>query len=129
MNYQEFQTCVRAFFPGIKIFHEHAAIVLKPHAVERFSSRNSGYISEMLTDYNLPYGYYKALSMNHAHDLVIGFRCLVDDDGNHVGGGDPYYVYGYDKSLFYTDETFINLLKIANRSGIFHYDREPEGDR
>lgn len=83
----------------------------------------------MLTDYGLPYGYYKALSMNHAHELVIGFRCLVDDDGNHVGAGEPCYVYGYDKSLFYTDETFINLLKIANRSGIFHYDREPEGNR
>ena len=129
MNYQEFQTCVRAFFPGIKIYHEYAKISLKPHAIERFSFRNSGYISEMQTDYKLPYGYYKALSMNHAHDLVIGFRSPVDIDGNHVGEGEPYYIYGFDKSLFYTEETFINLLKIANRSGIFHYDREPEGDR
>lgn len=126
MNYQEFQTCVRAFFPGIKISHKTASIELKPHNVERFTCNMSKAITELYDQYHLTYGHYLPFELDQAYPLIIWFYSAVNTDGDHVGDGIPFYSYTGWHTRFYMEEDFMNLLKIASHSGIFDYDTEPE---
>lgn len=113
MNFQQFQTCLRAYFPGIRISQSTMTAHLQPHSVLTFNQMRFNALDGLWNEFQLHYRYYFR-SLYLLDELVIGF----DDD--HA---DYRYGSSRDPRPIYSEETLLRLLKMASDSGIFHYNK------
>lgn len=113
MNFQQFQTCLREYFPGISISQIAMRAHLKPHSVLTFNHTQFNALDDLWNEFHLHYRYYFR-SLYLLDELVIGF----DDD--HA---DYRYGSSRDSRPIYSEETLLRLLKMASDSVIFHYNK------
>ena len=141
MTFQEFQTCVRANFPGIAI-SPSGTIRLHPRPSTASSHQRTWFVwvqpgarimmhgspvVELYERFNLPYAMYLAPDLGESGDLVIGYESWLSDDGNLIDDGVPYYynnALGQRITLY--DEPLTILLRLVNLSEIFYYETVPQ---
>lgn len=113
MNFQQFQTCLRAYFPGIRISQSTLTARLRPYGVNTFKWEQMKALTGLYHEFRLPYVRYYCQRMYMLDDLVIGFE---GDHAKYSHGLSPTY-------QLYSEEKLLRLLKMASDSGIFHYNK------
>jgi len=113
MNFQQFQTCLSAYFPGISISQSTMRAHLRPHGVNSFKWEHIKALTGLYHEFRLPYVRYYCQSLYMLDDLVIGFE---GDHAKYSHGLSPTYP-------LYSEEKLLRLLKMASESGIFHYNK------
>lgn len=121
MNYQSFQTCVRAYFPNIRFYGR--LIYLFPNDLTKRRGNNDALI-QLCEEFHLPYARVLIRNFWKAQNLVIGYSDWTNawDTVEH-GGADYSYSFSGNTRVLETEEQLLRMLKLVHASNCFHYNK------
>ena len=121
MNYQSFQTCVRAYFPNIRFYDR--LIYLFPNDLTKRRGNNDALI-QLCEEFHLPYARVLIRNFWKSQNLVIGYSDWTNawEPVEH-GGADYSYSFSGNTRVLETEEQLLRILKLAHDSDCFHYNK------
>ena len=122
MTFEQFKTCVRAYFPGTRFYD--GLVYLFPNDMTKHR-RNKEALARLCKEFHLPYSRKTDKNFWKADPLVIEHRQYSWSTDEHETG-DTNYSYSYigDPVVLKTEASLLRLLKLAHDSNCFHYNKD-----
>ena len=121
MNLEQYNICVRAYFPTIKFYGN--TVFFFPNDLTKCRHNNDALI-QLCEEFHLPYARILIRNFWKAQDLVISYYDWKNAwDTEEHGGADYSYSFSGNTHELETEEQLLRMLKLVHDSNCFHYNK------
>ena len=117
MTFEQFKTCVRAYFPNVRFYDK--LVYLFPNDLTRHS-HNNDVLVQLCEEFKLPYARILIRNFWKAENLVIGFNDYPSVDNGYA---DYSYSFSGNTHVLEVEDQLLRMLKLAHYSNCFHYNK------